>query len=829
VEKKGQSGSRLVSVITVNSGKPEQIAHMTQSCSTTGSGSEMSDDTDDAALNNRSTQHPIRALNSHPVGHGWSAIAPEEKPNGHSFATITSAPLSPVTPSFSALLKSLQRRWQLASALGLLMMVVVGTGAWFLLPPAKYEAEAFLQVEARAPVIVFSMADNQTQLGDDYRRYQKTQIALVKRRPVLTSALQQSGTEKFRTIREVEDPVKYLQEHLDVTFINDSEILRIALKGDYPDEIAALVNGVTNAYMDEVVMRDRNRRTARYDTLKLLNSNKQDVLKKQREQVRRLAESLGSNNQQALVLKQQFAMENQAIIEKELLQVRRDRRRAEAKLSAGLRVVETVAEADESSVDGSELEDALDQHPSILALRERLAEAESRLSQHGDRLAKTARHPGTDPSIKQLQSDARRAKNELFERRKTLRPIVVRELKSRSQSQVQSNVNQLRQEISVLDDLEKRLESERQQQVAGVQTINSKSLDLQSIQDEIEQAEAATTKMGSEIQALEVELTAPSRIKRTEEAWVPQTRDVIKWSVTFGMAVLGSLAATLLGIAFLEFRSQRVSSASEVATGLGIRLIGTLPFQLVRNRHGNLERDREREELWQNMMCESIDMTRTMLLSVARAHSGRAIMVTSAEGGESKTSLACHLATSLARSGRRTLLLDADMRKPSLDRLFDQPLTPGISEVLRGEISLEDTIAVTSVPDLAIIPAGECDSQTMSSLSLGGIEPLLQHLRARYDCVIIDSAPVLPVTDTLLIAPYTDGVLLSILTDVSRVPKVSQAHQRLTEIGVRVLGAVFTGERAHSYGSGYRERYDYQRASHGDTAPAQLESGISSS
>jgi capsular exopolysaccharide synthesis family protein len=827
MEKKGESGSRLVTVITVNSGKPDQVADVTQSCTTTPPDWETSPGPNGTARMSPEKQQPGRALSLHPAGRTTSEIAPEATTNGHSAATITPAPVLAVAPSLQGLLSALRRRWQLASALGLCTVVVAGIAAWFLLPPAKYESEAFLQVDSRQPSLAFSTPDNQNQPGDDYRRYQKTQIALVKSRPVLTSALQRSGIEMFRTLHEV-DLEKYLKEHLDVSFVQDSEIMRIALKGDDAAGITTVVNGITESYMEEIVNKDRNRRTLRYDTLRQLNLRKQELLKKQKEEVRRLAETLGSNKEQALVLKQQYAIDSEALIKKELLQVRSDRRKVEAELKARERVVETVADATESPIDESELEDALDQHPTIQALQQRLADAESQLSQHSDRLAKTARHPGTDPMIKQLQSDARRARNELNERRKALRPSLVRDLKNRTQNKVQSSLSSLRHQLTVLDDLEKRLESERQQQEKGVQSISTKSLDLESIQDDIKQAQAATGKMGSEIQALEVELQAPARVRKVEVAVVPQTRDLIKWSVMFAMVVLGSLFATLFGVAFLESRAQRVTSANEVATGLGIRLIGTLPLQLVRSRRGNLERDREREVLWQNMMCESIDMTRTMLLNVARSHSGRVIIVTSAEGGESKTSLSCHLATSMARSGRRTLLIDADMRKPSLDRLFDQPLTPGLSEVLRGETSLEDVIASTSIPELKIIPAGECDSQTMSSLSQGGVEPLLEGLKARYDCVIIDSAPVLPVTDTLLIAPYTDGVLFSILTDVSRMPKVFDAYQRLTAIGARILGAVFTGERTSNYGPGYRERYDYARASVQDSIPEETSSDLES-
>jgi hypothetical protein len=302
--------------------------------------------------------------------------------------------------------------------------------------------------------------------------------------------------------------------------------------------------------------------------------------------------------------------------------------------------------------------------------------------------------------------------------------LIVKDLTNRSRGTERVTVHHLRQQISVLNDLEKRLESERQQLAVGARAVNTKSLDLQSVQDEIEQAQTAASKMGLEIQALEVELQAPGRITKIESAEIPRTRDDKKRYMMIGLAILGAFLGPLFGIALWEFHHQTVNSAGEVAAGLGIKLIGTLPVVPDRPGRASLERDRDREVLWQKLMCESIDMTRTMLLSVVRAQSGRVVIVTSAISGEGKTSLACHLATSLARGGRSTLLIDSDLRKPSIHRLFDQPLTPGISEVLRGETALEDAVVATSIPQLELITAGECDSGTLRALSLGGIEPL---------------------------------------------------------------------------------------------------------
>jgi capsular exopolysaccharide synthesis family protein len=180
-------------------------------------------------------------------------------------------------------------------------------------------------------------------------------------------------------------------------------------------------------------------------------------------------------------------------------------------------------------------------------------------------------------------------------------------------------------------------------------------------------------------------------------------------------------------------------------------------------------------------------------------------MVTSAASGEGKTSLATHLAASLARAGRKTLLLDGDLRKPAAHRIFDLPAGPGLCEILRGEVEVGAAVRDVPAAGLAVLPAGEYCPEAIRRLARDGIQPLLEALRQEYEFIVIDSSPVLPVADALLMAQHVDGVLLSLFHEVSRLPKVYAACQRLSLMGVPILGVVVNGthEEAHGYGHTY--------------------------
>src|SRR5262249_26769584 len=117
-----------------------------------------------------------------------------------------------------------------------------------------------------------------------------------------------------------------------------------------------------------------------------------------------------------------------------------------------------------------------------------------------------------------------------------------------------------------------------------------------------------------------------------------------------------------------------------------------------------------------------------------------------------------------------------------------------------------DVVRPTRLSRLWLITAGLCDGHATQALAQESLQGIFEELRGQFDHVVVDSCPVLPVADSLLIARHADGVILSILRDESRLPQVSAAQQRLAGLGARVLGAVVSGAEGDAYG------FDYQGA-----------------
>jgi capsular exopolysaccharide synthesis family protein len=727
---------------------------------------------------------------------------------------VAAAPVAAGTNSSATplgLLRALRRRLPLALALAFVITGICSTAAWYLLPQPKFKPSAKLLVRSYVPQVIFKGADGINETGDSYRRYQKTQMAMLKSRSVVNTALQQPDIKKLRKVIEQKDLVEWILENLVVQFLGDSEIMEISLGGDLPSETTALVNAISKAYLEEVVNRDQNARTQRHQRLKELSKTYADLTKSRREDLRKLAQSAGSGDRQTLVLKQQYAMDHLMTVRRELADVQSQKR----KITSILKVQQpdSLQETSASTTRGAELEAMIDKHPDVSNLQDRLSEMQERLESETTHTSRVSRKAAMDPAIKALREEVESLKKQLRRKRDSVRLIVKRQLEDPVADGAAGKELSYEQQLRIIEETERSLEDEISKLSKQDSNLNSNTLDLQDLQDELKQFQDSAEKINHEVEILNVELLAPPRITLYEQANPPTTRDAKRWCTLFVSITLGSFLATLLGVGFLELQARKVDNADEVVVDLGLPLVGSLPMLPSRARHKGSLATQARDRYWYNVLLESIDATRTMLIHAARDGSYRVVMITSALSGEGKTSLASHLATSLARSGQKTLLIDADLRSPSIHKIFDLTADPGMSELLRGEAPVEDVIASTAIDELKVITAGKCDHLTLRILSQGGMGSHFAGFKEHFDFVIVDSSPVLPVADALIIAQQADAVLFSVLTDVSRKNKIHAAYQRLATLGVRVLGAVVTGVHDGSYGSNYYPGEVYSKSS----------------
>jgi tyrosine-protein kinase Etk/Wzc len=189
-------------------------------------------------------------------------------------------------------------------------------------------------------------------------------------------------------------------------------------------------------------------------------------------------------------------------------------------------------------------------------------------------------------------------------------------------------------------------------------------------------------------------------------------------------------------------------------------------------------------------------------------------LVTSAVKGEGKSFISATLAIAFAQTGKRVVLIDADLRKPDLHRFFGLDEDVGLANVLRDAASLESALLPTQLETLKLLPAGvlpkDSDAATPAELfSSEAMQHLLQRLKERFDIVLIDTPPMMAVTDPSILAPMTDGVLLVVeLGHVSR-SAVQEVKEQLELAQAKLLGVVInkaSRKRGYDY---YRDYYYY--------------------
>jgi capsular exopolysaccharide synthesis family protein len=731
-------------------------------------------------------------------------------------AIVPHPPSEPAKPDSVAALtpmafyRAFRRRQWLALGTAVFLGVASYAGAWYFVP-SKFKAQAQLYVNALPPKLslVFQTVES-AESAADYKRFQSTQQQMLLSAMVLNAALRDENVARFRVIRDQVDPITWLKEQIKVEFVAASEVMQISLMGDDPVEIAAIVNAVKRAYMDEVANFETKRRSDRQTKLRTIKERYAKSMKDQRNRVKALAKDVGSDNRETNALQQQHRLELVHTVRGDLFAIQRDKRRTEA-LIKSLRAKEAPSEESEPPIPEEEVDRLVEAHPSIAGLVGRLTQAEERLTSEEAHVRMVARHAIRDPAIKRLKDDVVALKKAIDKKRAELKPIVMRDLQKKTKGGQSTRLADSEQELEMLTDLEQNLDNQLNTLVAGTRKENEDMSELQATKDEVALTENASSKIGEEIEALNVELEAPPRIRVVEDAVPPVTKDDKKRVAIIALATLGSFFGGLFGIAFLELQAHKVDSADDVPMELGLHVMGALPMLTARTTRRSRLKLKDKERYGYDRLLESIDATRTMLVHAARTGSHRVVMVTSAVGSEGKTSLCSYLAPSLARSGLRTLLIDADFRSPSLHRIFDLPLGPGLSELLRGEVDSAQVIGTTAVEHLKVITAGTCDRQTLSLLAQGRVGSHFAQFKEQFDFVIVDSSPVLPVADAAIVAQQVDAVLFSIFREVSRKTQVTAAAQRLQCLGVPILGAVVTGSDGGQYGSHYGPDARYAR------------------
>lgn len=268
--------------------------------------------------------------------------------------------------------------------------------------------------------------------------------------------------------------------------------------------------------------------------------------------------------------------------------------------------------------------------------------------------------------------------------------------------------------------------------------------------------------------------------------------------------ILTTVLATLLALAFsgiAERLDDHVHSDDDVESATGLPILTHVPFikqESLQALPGNLNQT--------SPLLESYRMLRSNIVFAGVGAPLRSLAITSSETGEGKSLCAVNLATVLAMSGKRVVVVDCDLRRPRLHALLNVSNHVGFTSIIAEEASLEEALQSTSVPNLHVLTSGPTPFNAPELLDSPRGHRVMQQIIESADYVVFDTPPALALTDAQIVASIADGVLLVVSNQESGKKQLARTNELLSHSGTRRLGVVLNKTPLH--GAGYYGYYN---------------------
>jgi len=418
--------------------------------------------------------------------------------------------------------------------------------------------------------------------------------------------------------------------------------------------------------------------------------------------------------------------------------------------------------------------------------------------------------------IKKMEVDLYNNMSELSKKygRKHPRMVAIQselvELKKRKQQEVKRVVNSLRNKYRLAVAKEGSLKK-----ALAKQKTESFELNKKAIQYGVLQRQAESSRHMYELlikRFKETSLTEEMKtgnIRVIDKAEVPRFPVKPKKRLNILLAIVVGLTLGIGFAFFLEYLDNTIKLPDEVKSYLQIPYLGPIPAYAENGDFDGIPKDLVTVHSPKATASESFRGIRTGILFSSADASPQVLMISSAGPGEGKTVCVSNLAATMAQSGSKVVLVDCDMRRPRLHRIFDIPRDSGVSNFLVGNKALTDIILTTAVENLHIVPSGPIPpnpSELLGSKTMGN---LIETLRKDYDRILIDTPPITAVTDPSILAALSDGVVLVIRAGVTPRQVVQNGLGQLRSINAPILGAVLNGVNTGRDSYYYYQYYYY--------------------
>ena len=658
------------------------------------------------------------------------------------------------------------------------VVVALGLG-WALTRPKIYETTCTISIDSHPPQII----KNQINLSPSWwelERYVSEQERVIRSRTLAQRVVDRLGLDSHPALRESGDPAGMLLSMIDVKPLKASDVssnvLDLSMRGKDPEQITEWLNVYVQEYIAFNIEDNLKRMRQIYEVIQSKLEPLRRQLSESEQQLTRFKErqdSLLFADQDKNVITEQVNT-----LTTEYARTKAERIRLETKINALDRIRKS--------------KEPLSSFPEVV----------------------------TNPTIQGLQEQRRTLEVELNEKLKTYKPghPVIKDLKGRIEGidrqigeQIDAIISALRTDYEIKRQREASLYDNIQKLKEQSIELSKQTMEYEKLKREYEQNKAFYEEMLARSKEADISGTvAMNNIRVIDEARVP-TAPV---SPNVPRSVMLSLVLGLMlgvGLVFgLDYLDQTLRGPEDVERYTGLEVFAVVPAY--DDEPGAVIR-----EVYQSL--------RTALLFAARGEHSQIVMVTSSGPGEGKSTTARRLAETFAASGSRVLLIDADLRKPNLHRLAGSNGGKGLTSVVLGEVELSEAVVpVEGMEGLDVLPSGPLPPNPPEMFGKESFAALLKEARERYEWIVVDTPPVISVTDPVVCSPLADMVLMVIQYGRLDRKVVVGALRQLARAGARVVGAVLNRvdlAREHHYADGYYAGYYHYASGAAETAESR--------
>ena len=666
----------------------------------------------------------------------------------------------------------LRRRWRLLAIVWAATLATVGV--YTFTTKRLYRPQASLEIRPETPLVGGDSNDPALMASRMmWENYYRTQEAILTSPTLLEAAFNALPAAIRSKYAAFPDPMKVFTDQLDIEKIRTSFILKVGFVDEDRDAATQVVNTLVSLYLEDANRRQRE-----------LKSGAAEVLSKEA-----LPQIRGRVDDADKAL-QNFQADTGFIdFEEHYKSLLEARRKFDARYTdIRLQRVKVKAELDALSAYGADGVSGLF-NPAFHSTRslEPLANERARISSELGKVEKLYKE--RHPAVQELREELRMIEDKIREAvRGTLKALET------DLAEVDSEVRSIKEEMKAVDEgmaesgrrlnQFKRLESE---------LISAKELYNAYLKKHGETTATSGAALGS--------------VRVIDHATVP----IIPFKPRIMMNLaLAAVVGLLLGVAAMFVTEQlddRIAAPREIEAFIGLDVIAMIPKLSLSDKAGPdpilLDQASELPEF------EAFRGLRAELVTrLEKLENAKVICVLSALQSEGKSTVTANLAKVLAMEGRRVLIFDADLRRPSQRKLIGQREGRGLEQVLRGECSLEEGIQKSRIDGVDVLGSSQGTSGAAELAGVSRLPDALDWARARYDYVLIDSAPVNQVSESSLVARHADLTVLVIRQGTSRGAAVA-ARKRLDGMEVVLAGAVLNGSsfRGSDYGYYYTTYY----------------------